>query len=501
MNHHPATHGRHIEQPTGAQRQGARPSTRATRLASFIAMTNASPRSPVGPCSDVIAKEANPLPVPSLSDMRLNDLFEATRVLVVPFILEHYRPWVEGGRRRNELPRLRVERYDDQERAAPNEPAGAVLDLLLGNDLEDITRENVRLLFDDVNDGGQHDPPFAYHDREELRKLTLRALQDWIDDTLLLLFYAADPQRAFEVAYADFEHRLLSPTYTRLSFSPLDKLSIDEEVTLEEGLVLRYLATQERDTLSEHWAHLRKTPIPPVGLVQLAEIGKGGRIDFAGRVPPLEARDKVLFCIRALAPGGVYSDCLFSARRTCWALDASESSYYQYAATPDPPLNTVLDRHGLPNLVPLWNAIRDRRDLNLRFLATKLQDAAQRRSVLDRFADVAIALQNIFGSEGHRFTSTMAWALRGHREPETRREMYDLAREINRRRNVVLHGNSELLGGFIGNLEEFAAFTDRAEQCLRQALQLFLLNPNFRDSLDDALLGLPVAYRRLPFMF
>lgn len=433
--------------------------------------------------------------------MRRRDLFEAMRVLVVPFVLEHHRPWLEGGRRRNELPRLRAERYDDRDRAAPNAPARAVLDLLLDNDLEDITRENVRLLFDDVNDGGQRDPPFAYHDREELKKLTLRALQDWIDDTLLSLFDTGDPQRAFEVAYADFEVRLLSPTYTRLWFSPLDKLSIHEAVTLEEGLVLRYLSAHERDTLSGHWAHLRKADIPPVGLVQFAEIKKGAQIDLAGRVPPLEARDKVLFCIHALAPGGVYSDCLFAARRTCWALNASESSYYQYAATPDRALNTVLDRHGLPNLAPLWNAIRDRRDLNLRFLATKVQDAGQRRSVLDRFADVAIALQNIFGSEGHRFTSMMAWALRGHREPEARLEMYNLAREINRRRNAVLHGDSKLLGDFIGNLEEFAEFTDRAEHCLRQALQLFLLNPDFRDRLEDALLGVPVAYRRLPFTF
>lgn len=433
--------------------------------------------------------------------MRRKDLFEAMRVLVVPFVLEHHRPWLEGGRRRNELPRLLVERYDDRERVAPDEPTEAVLDLLLANDLEAITRENVRLLFDDVNDGGHRDPPFEYHDRDELRNLTLRALQDWIDDTLLLLFDTSDPQREFEAAYAEFEARLFAPTYTRLWFSPMDKLSIHQDVKLEEGLVLRYLTAHERDTLSQSWAHLRKAAIPPVGLVQSAEIEKGARIDLAGRVPPLEARDKVLFCIRALAPGGVYSDCLFAACRTCWALDAAESSYYQYAVTPDGALNTVLDHHGLPNLALLWNAIRERRDLNLRFLATKVQDAGQRRSVLDRFADVAIALQNIFGSEGHRFTSMMAWALRGHREPEARREMYKLAREINRRRNAVLHGNSELLGNFIGNLEEFAEFTDRAEHCLRQALQLFLLHPDFRDRLEDALLGVPVAYRRLPFTF
>lgn len=434
-------------------------------------------------------------------DMRHDDLFEAMRGLVVPFALEHHQLWLESGRRRHELPCLRVERYDNRERAAPDKPTGAVLDLLLANDLEAITRENVRLLFDDVNDGGHRDPPFAYHDRDELRNLTLRALQDWIDDTLLFLFDAGDPEREFEAAYAEFEARLFAPTYTRLWFSPMDKLSIDQEVKLEEGLILRYLTAHERDTLSQPWAHLRKAAIAPVGLVQSAEIEKGVRIDLAGRVPPLEARDKVLFCIRALAPGGVYSDSLFAARRTCWALDAAESSYYQYTVTPDRALNTVLDEHDLPNLARLWNAIRERRDLNLRFLATKVQDAGQRRSVLDRFADVAIALQNIFGSEGQRFTSTMAWALRGHRDPEARREVYDFAREINRRRNAVLHGDSKMLGGFIGNLEEFAEFTDRAEHCLRQALQLFLLNPDFRDRLEDGLLGVPVAYRRLPFTF
>lgn len=433
--------------------------------------------------------------------MRHSELFAAMRSLVVPFVLEHHQIWLEGGRRRDVLPRLRVERYDDRDRPALDSPTQAVLDVLLANDLETITRANVRLLFDDVNDGSQRDPPFAYHDRDELRKLTLRALQDWIDDTRFLLFDTANPLSSFEAAYTEFEARLLAPTYTRLWFSPMEKLSIHQDLALEDGLVLRYLAGQEREILSQPWAHLRQAAIPVVGLVQLAEIEKGARIDLAGRVDPLEARDKVLFCIRALAPGGVYSDCLFAARRTCWALDSAESSYSRYAATPERALNTVLDHHDLPNLAQLWNAIRDRRDLNLRFLATKVQDAGQRRSLLDRFADVAIALQNIVGSEGHRFTSTMAWALRGHQEPEKRREMYDFAREINWRRNAVLHGNSKSLASFVGNLEEFAEFIDRAEQCLRQALQLFLLNPDFRERLDDALLGSPVAYQRLPFTF
>lgn len=433
--------------------------------------------------------------------MRQPNLCEAMKSTVLPFVLQHHDEWRRRGRCES-APRLRVEAYDGAGNPEPRQNSGVVLDTFLAPNLADFTRDNVRLLFDDPNDGGRRDPPFDYQDPDVLRRLTLRVFQEWVDETVPLLLDSPDPVHAFDRLYEEFESAFFSEEYVRSWFSVLSKLAMHREVALEDNLVIRYLTPLEQDELAEQWRHLREGPPPQLALVQTVRVRKGQRIDdLDGWVLPGQAREKAVFCMRVLCPGGVYSDQLAAARRTCWRFDVPESTFFRRALTAEGALNTVLDEHDIENLPTLWRAIRDSQEFSLRFLVTKVDDACRRASVLDRFADVAVALQNIFGSEGERFGSALAWALRGHRGAEARKEMYQFAREINRRRNAVLHGNSARIREFLENLQQFSEFTDRAEHCLRQALQLVLLNREFRERLSDAVLGVPVEYRRLPFTF
>jgi len=432
--------------------------------------------------------------------------------MVVPFMLQHHEQW-RGRQNEGGAPRLEIEAFDEQDRVVPTSAARPVLEILLSEDIRTFTRENVRLKFDDPNDGVQRTPPFDYDDVNELRGLTLRVLQDWGDETTDALF---DPPgltdavfdspsvtERFDRLYRSFESSFFSEDYFFHWFSPLSNLAFTHGggVILDEDLLIRYLAPHESKELSERWRHVREAPPPRMALVQTIRIRKGARVDFSGRVPPQHAREKVVFCARALAPGGIYSDQLTRASQTCWGVDMRDSTFFRRALPSERAGNTVLSEHDMASLVTLWEAIRDRQDFNLRFLTTKLDDAYRRDSVLDRFADIAVALQHIFGSEGQRFAPAMAWALRGHRDSAARKEIYELAREVNPRRNAVLHGNTDRLKDLLSDVQEFSRFTDRAEHCLRQSLQLLLLNEDFRTRLDDAMLGAAVEFRRLPYTF
>lgn len=338
---------------------------------------------------------------------------------------------------------------------------------------------------------------------DELRALTLRGLQKWVDETVFRLFQARDPEALFDSLYQDFESRYLDEKYSWVWFSTLVKFAFEgDEINLEDGVTIRYLAPLEAKALIGQWRHVREKSVNPnVVLVQEVALEKRSRWNFEGKVLPNQAREKVLFCIRALRPGGAYSDELATTKRTCWGLDFPGSTFFRRASTSEDRGNTYLAQRDVGNLRTLWTTIRVRDDFNLRFLATKVNDVYQRTSLLDRFVDAAIVLQNIFGSDGHRFALAMAWALRGHRDAAARREIYDLAREVNRRRNAILHGDSRLIEPLIADLGTFEEFTARTEVCMREALQLFLLNEEFRERLDDSLLGVPVTYRRLPFTF
>lgn len=431
--------------------------------------------------------------------MRRPDLYEHMKTMVVPFVLQHHEEWRRAAGQA-EIPHLRIEGYDD-DRAVPLGNSGPILEFLTSDELVATTRENVRILFDDENEGTRCLPPHDYEDPGELRALTLRGLQEWVDETVFRLFQARDPAAVFDSLYRDFESRYFDRKYSWLWFSTLVKFAFEgHEINLEDGLTIRYLAPLEGKELIARWQDVREESINPnVVLVQELTLEKGSRWNFEGRVLPNQAREKVVFCIRALRPGGAYSDELAGAKRTCWGLDFPESMFFRRASTSEDRGNTYLGQRDVDNLRTLWAAIRDRDDFNLRFLATKVNDVYQRTSLLDRFVDAAIVLQNIFGSDGQRFASATAWALRGHRDAAARREIYDLAREVNQRRNAILHGDSRQIEPVIADLGGFEEFTARAEKCMREALQLCLLNEEFRERLDDSLLGAPVAYRRLPF--
>jgi hypothetical protein len=195
----------------------------------------------------------------------------------------------------------------------------------------------------------------------------------------------------------------------------------------------------------------------------------------------------------------VYGDEVYVARHTCWGLNPGESLFSGLRQITSERGNSYLDEHAVANLRVLWSLARDRDDFNTRFLATKLQDNAERNSLLDRFVDSAIILQNIYGSDAGRFASTMAWALRGHRDATERRAVWEVAREINRRRNGILHGNKDLIRPLVEDLAKFQELTERTEEYMRQSLQLLLLNEGFRERLDDAALGGEVNFQRLPF--
>lgn len=62
-----------------------------------------------------------------------------------------------------------------------NSGSAQVTDILLSAEMIDATRQNVRLRFDDVNDGTTVDPPVDYADLDELRGWTLRALDEWLE--------------------------------------------------------------------------------------------------------------------------------------------------------------------------------------------------------------------------------------------------------------------------------------------------------------------------------
>jgi hypothetical protein len=423
------------------------------------------------------------------------------KTMVVPFILQHHEEWRQAAGRAA-LPYLRIEGYDD-DRAVPLGNSGPVLELLTSGELVATTCENVRILFDDENEGTRRQPPYDYDAPDELSALALRGLQEWVDETVFRLFQARDPAALFDSLYQDFESRYFDEKYSWLWFSTLVKFAFEgHEINLEDGLTIRYLAPLESKELIARWQHVREKSVNPnVVLVQELTLQKGSRWNFEGKVLPNQAREKILFCIRALRPGGAYSDELVGAKRTCWGLDFPASTFFRRASTSEDRGNTFLDRGAIDNLRTLWAAIRARDDFNLRFLATKVNDVYQRTSLLDRFVDAAIVLQNIFGSDGHRFALAMAWALRGHRDAGVRREIYDLGREVNRRRNAILHGNSRLVEPLIADLGAFGEFTGRAEECMREALQLFLLNEGFHEHVDDLLLGVPVTYHRLPFTF
>lgn len=197
----------------------------------------------------------------------------------------------------------------------------------------------------------------------------------------------------------------------------------------------------------------------------------------------------------------MFCDELYVARHTCWGLNPGESLFSGLRQITSEKGSTHLDEHAVANLRVLWRLARDRDDFNTRFLGTKLQDNAERNSLLDRFVDAAIILQNIYGSDGGRFASTMAWALRGHRDVAERRSVWEVAREINRRRNGIFHGNKDLIRPLFEDLAKFQQLTERTEECMRQSLQVLLLNEGFRERLDDAALGGNVNFQRLPFTF
>ena len=248
------------------------------------------------------------------------------RELVLPFV----RAVRDADRRPNEQPpQLRVYGYAaDGITMIPVVGSGSarVTEILLSTELIDTTRENVRLLFDDVNDGTSVDPPVDYADPTQLQGWTLRALDEWVDYIVPELANRYEPEATFESIYTDFEARFFTDSYVRMWISPLSNFGV-------------------------------------------------------------------------------------------------------------------------------------------------------------------------------RFDSAMAWALRGHRDAAERHAVWEVGREINRRRNGILHGNKDLIRPLFEDLAKFQELTERAEGYMRQSLQLLLLNNGFRERLDDAALGAEVNFKRLPFTF
>jgi hypothetical protein len=444
--------------------------------------------------------------------VRRPDLLEAMRALVLPF--------VRAARERHSEPDDAspddassddLEVYDYATDGITMVPAGSrstrVIEILLSPELIDRTRKNVRVRFDDVNDGTTTIPPVDYDNRGELQGWTLRALEEWAEYVAKLLSGRDNPMDAFARVYVDFEARFFSDSYLWMWISPLANFTFHgARIDLENGLTIRYLQPVEQDLRHQGFDHYRsggprQTAPPRIALVQTTAVDKGGRIDFGEARPPLTAASIVIFCIRALRPGGVYCDELNQVKNTCWGLDSGASTFWAARQITSERGYTHLDEHASANLTTLWEHARARDDFNTRFLATKLQDNAERDSLLDRFVDAAIALQNIYGSEGARFASAMAWALRGHRDAAERQAVWELGREITRRRNGILHGNKELIRPLFDDPAKFQDLTDRAEQFMRQSLQLLLLNTSFREQLDKATLGADVNFKRLPFSF
>ena len=230
--------------------------------------------------------------------------------MVLPFVLQHHAQW-HGRGMQEDAPHLCIEAYDDADRAVPQHNSAAVINILLAPDLRDLTRRNIEVLFDDPNDGVHRDPPYQYDDLDVLQRLTLRALQEWVDETTTHLFDNREPARVFERLYEEFEAAFFSEDYLRLWYSVLSNLAMHvrevpfEEVPLEDELLIRYLNPIERVELAERWQHLREElPAPQIALVQTMRVTKGAQIDLAGIVRPADARAKVVFCIRVLRPGG-----------------------------------------------------------------------------------------------------------------------------------------------------------------------------------------------------
>lgn len=424
------------------------------------------------------------------------------RDLVLPFVRAAQEP-------REQRPNLHVYEYAaDGLTMIPVAGSGSarVTDILLSAKTIDATRQNVRLRFDDVNDGTTVDPPVDYADLDELRGWTLRALDEWIDYVVPQLANRQEPEALFEGVYADFETRFFTESYVWMCIAPLANFTFEgSQIDLEDGLVIRYLDPAElnlRHQGFDDYRHHRHRPTPPrIALVQTALVEKGARVSLGNAVPMRRAVGIALFCIRVIRPGSVFSDELQVGKHTCWGLDSGESHFAETQQITSERGTSYLDRHSTANLATLWALARDHEDFNTRFLATKLQDNSGRNSLLDRFVDAAIVLQNIYGSEGARFASAMAWALRGHRDAAERRAVWEDARNINRSRNGILHGNKDLIRPLIEDLAEFQELTERAEEYMRQSLQLLLLNDGFRNRLDDAALGAEVSFKRLPFTF
>lgn len=177
---------------------------------------------------------------------RRPDLHEATRELVLPFVQA-----VRGtDRRPNEQPpQLRVYRYAaDGITMIPVVGSGSarVTEILLSTELIDTTRENVRLLFDDVNDGTRVDPPVDYADPTQLQGWTLRALDEWVDYIVPDLANRYEPEAAFDSIYADFEARFFTDSYGWMWISPLANCVFhSSHIELEDGLAIRYLKQAE----------------------------------------------------------------------------------------------------------------------------------------------------------------------------------------------------------------------------------------------------------------
>jgi len=133
----------------------------------------------------------------STPTVRRPDLLEAMRDLASPF--------VQAARERDRepdeaSPDLKV--YDYATDGITMVPAGSrsarVTEILLSSELIDTTRENVRVRFDDVNDGTTTIPPVDYGDRGQLQGWTLRALEEWAEYVAKLLSGRDNPMDAFE---------------------------------------------------------------------------------------------------------------------------------------------------------------------------------------------------------------------------------------------------------------------------------------------------------------
>lgn len=423
------------------------------------------------------------------------------------------RPFVEAAER-NEQPEgaygpdLRIYDYDDDGSMmipVPGTPAAAVANILLTDGLIETTRVNVRLRFDDVNDGSTTVPATDYYDMAVLRGWTLRALEEWVEWVTPRLVHRIDPEGAFRRVYADFEAHFFDDRYMWISFAPFANFIFHgPRVDLEPGVVIRYLDDEERNLRHSGYDDYRgrhRGPAPRVALVTTISVVKGEKVNLGDTLPARNAAELALFCIRSLRPGGAYCDEQFSARDTCWGLDSCESQFSWLRHVPHQRGNSFLDEHASRNLSDLWGLVRRRAtDFNSRFLATKLQDNAERTSLLDRFVDAAIILQNIYGSGEARFVTRMTRALASHRDTGERTRVAALAERINLTRNGILHGDSEVIEPLIADLDAFRQLTEETEECMRRSLQLLYLNEHFRKDLKRSE-GDNLRLSRLPYTF